>query len=50
MGLSWLQPTYSFLATEDYTQCHDSERIIETGNGNHIDTVIELCIAIAVFC
>lgn len=31
---------------------HDGEHVIETGNGNHIGVVIELCIAIAihVFC
>lgn len=42
MGLSCLQPTHSFPETGD-VQHHDSEYIIETGNGNHIGIMIELC-------
>jgi len=49
MGLSWLQPMYSFPETGD-TQHHDSDHIIETCNRNHIDIVIEVYIATAVFC
>lgn len=47
MGLSGLQPTHSFLATEG-TQHHD-EHIIETGNGNHNGIVVKLYIAIAIY-
>jgi len=39
---------YSFPVTGD-AQHPDSERILETGNGNHIGIVTELCIAIAIF-
>lgn len=49
MALSWLQPTHAFSATGNIPR-RDSEHIIETGNGNHIGIVIELCMAIAVFC
>jgi len=46
MGLSWLQPAYSFPGTGD-TQRRDGEHDTEPGNGNHTAVVIELCIAIA---
>ena len=49
MGLSSFQPTYSFLVIGD-AQRHDSEHVIGTGNGNHICTVTQLYIAIAIFC
>lgn len=49
MGLSWIQPMYSFLETGD-AQHHDSEHIIETSNGSHSGTVIELCMANATLC
>lgn len=39
LGLSRLQPMYSFLATED-VQHQDDEHIIETSNGNHNGIVI----------
>lgn len=48
-GLSWLQPTYSFLATGD-AQHHESEHILQTSNGDHTGIVFELYIAIAIFC
>lgn len=48
MGLSGLQPTYSFLASEG-TQHHDDEHIIETGSGNHNGIVVKLYIAIAIY-
>lgn len=48
MGLGWLQPTYSFPVTGD-AQHHDTEHL-ETGNGNHVCTVIQLYIVIAVLC
>ena len=41
-----LQPKYSFPATGD-AQCHDSEHIMETDNGDDIGIVIKLFIAIA---
>lgn len=44
-----LQPTHAFPVPGD-SQHHDSECIRETSNGNHIGTVIELCIEIPVFC
>lgn len=43
MGLSCLQPTYSFSATGD-TQHPDSNHITESGNGDHTGIVI------AIFC
>lgn len=46
MGLSWFEPTYSFLVTGD-TQCLDVEHIAEAGNENHICITTQLCIAIA---
>lgn len=46
---SWFQPMYSIPVT-GYTQHHDTERVTETGNRNHIGIVIELYIAIVVFC
>ena len=49
MGLSWLQPMYSFPAVVD-AQYRDGEHIIEADNGNHIGIVIEQYIAIAMFC
>ena len=49
MGLSWFQPMYSFPVTGDAQHC-DSEHIMETSDGNPTGIVIELCIAIAVFC
>lgn len=49
MGLSWLLPTYAFLVTEEAQHC-DGQQVTEIGNGNHIGTVTELYIVIAVFC
>lgn len=46
--LSWLQPMYSFAVSRD-TQCDASEHT-ETGNGNHVCIVIQLCIAVATLC
>jgi len=43
MGIS------SFPVTGDTRGC-DGEYIIETGSGNYIGIVIELCVAIAIFC
>lgn len=40
---------YSFL-TNGYAQHHESEHITDTGNKNHISTVIQLNIAIAILC
>lgn len=40
---------YSFSASGD-TQYPDSEHIIESSNRDHTGIVIELCIAIAIFC
>lgn len=48
-GLSWSQHMYSFAGTRD-AQGHDGERIMETGNGNHVWVVIQRYTAIAVFC
>lgn len=48
MGLTWLQPLYSFLVT-GHARHHDGEHI-KTGNGNHFCMVIQLCTAIAVLC
>lgn len=39
---------YYFLLIDD-AQDGDSEHIIDTGNGNNNDVVIELCTAFAVF-
>lgn len=49
MTLSWLQPTYSSSATGNVPR-RDSEHIIDTGKGNPIGIVIQLCIAISIFC
>lgn len=49
MGLSWSQPVYSFAGIRD-AQGHSGERIMVTGNGNHVRLVIQWCTAIAVFC
>lgn len=46
---SWFQPVCSVPVT-GYTQCQDTERVTETGSRNHIGIVIELYIAIVVFC
>lgn len=43
-SLSWFQPMFIW----DY-QHSDGEHIIETGNGNHTDFVIDLYIAIDVY-
>lgn len=48
MGLSWLEPMYSFPVAEG-AQCHDSE-CIGTNDGNHICNVIQLYIAIDTLC
>lgn len=45
--MSWLQPTYSFLAPGG-GQCHYGENIIGTSNGTHTAIVIELYIAMAI--
>lgn len=47
MGLSWLQPMYSFPVTED-AQRPDGEHILGTSKGNHTGIVTEQCISIAV--
>lgn len=44
-GLSWLQPTDSILLIQQCNGGHDKEM----GMGNHILTVIKLCIVIATF-
>lgn len=49
MGFSWFQPTYSFPVTGD-AQHPDGECIIDTSNGDHVDVVIELSIAIVRLC
>lgn len=49
MAFSWFQPTYSFPVMGD-AQHSDSECIIDTSNRDHGDTLIELCIAIILFC
>ena len=49
MGLSCLQATYSLPVTGD-AQHRDGECITEIGDGDHIGIVLQLCIAIAVFC
>lgn len=49
MGFSWFQPTHSFPVMGD-AQHSDSECIIDTSNGDHVDTLIEPYIAIVLFC
>jgi len=49
MGWSWLQPVCSFPVSGD-AQCHDSEQITVTSNGNHAGIVTELCMAITMLC
>lgn len=49
MVFSCFQPTYFFPVSGDAPH-PDGECVIDTSNGDHVDIVIELYIAIVIFC